>query len=367
MKRRDFVTTAGFFTFLNLLPLSRLFAKTLLLNDETQIWEELIAYARWSPSPHNVQPWRMKIISGREAHLYYDPSRLLPVVDPTSGFIILGMSMFIESLSIAANPAGYKIVAEHSSEKQLDFASTDLKLFAKLYRIETGVKDPTDRELIRKRKTSRLHYDNRVIGQGLVNSFSSLADSYGYNFTCSFDKELIADVIELNSKAILHGSEDVEARNELSRWIRTSDEEAAAKKDGLWYRCMQVKAKLMENFFYHHERFQSKWKRKLLTHSLTNSVKGTSNIAWISGPFENRADWINAGVMLQRLWLEMTKFNVYLHPFGAIINETYALDDLKNSIQYSVNEGTLWFLIRLGYCDEPPASFRLEVKDILIS
>src|SRR5437016_3439738 len=104
MKRRNFISATGIFTVAALLPFKKLFANDFFLNDETQTWKELIEYARWSASPHNVQPWRVKIISGSEAHLYYDPARLLPVVDPNSAFIILGMAMFIESLNIAANP-----------------------------------------------------------------------------------------------------------------------------------------------------------------------------------------------------------------------------------------------------------------------
>ena len=33
-------------------------------------WTELLDYARWSPSPHNVQPWRLRVLSATEARLY---------------------------------------------------------------------------------------------------------------------------------------------------------------------------------------------------------------------------------------------------------------------------------------------------------
>jgi len=367
MKRRTFLSAAGIFSAMTLLNLKKLFAENSYLNEEEKIWEELIDYARWSASPHNVQPWRVKIISKYEAHLYYDPMRLLPIVDPASSYITLGLGMFIEGINIAANPLGYKVIAEHASDKQLDFTAIDLKFFAKLYLVETKEKVSIDRELIKKRKTSRLHYDGRVLDMVIVNSLSSIVSSHGFHFNYSSDKMLISDVVELNSKTILKGSDDDAARNELAKWIRTSDEAAAEKKDGLWYRCMDVRAKLMQNFFCHHEKFQSKWKRKLIKRSLDKSVDGTGNIAWISGPFATRAHWNNAGVLLLQLWLEITKHNVFLHPFGAIINEPFALADFKNRIQFDESTGTLWFLFRLGYSDEPPRSFRMEVKDILIS
>ncbi|MBD0332240.1 MAG: hypothetical protein ICV66_06255, partial [Chitinophagaceae bacterium] len=81
----------------------------------------------------------------------------------------------------------------------------------------------------------------------------------------------------------------------------------------------------------------------------------------------NRNDWVKAGIMLQRLWLEMTKYNVYMHPLGTIITTEAPLKQFKQKINYDERNGTLWFLIRLGYSDEPPRSFRLETKDILMT
>src|SRR5262249_6479246 len=59
--------------------------------DPDGIWREGVAYARWTASPHNVQPWRLRILSPRQGELYYDPRRLLPKTDPTSAFTMMGL------------------------------------------------------------------------------------------------------------------------------------------------------------------------------------------------------------------------------------------------------------------------------------
>ena len=100
---------------------------------------------------------------------------------------------------------------------------------------------------------------------------------------------------------------------------------------------------------------------------LNKAMNGTANLAWISGPFENRNDWVNAGRMLQRLWLEMTRHNVYMHPFGPVITTPDSNEKFKQRINYDENKGTLWFLVRLGYSNEPPRSFRLDTKDIVMT
>jgi hypothetical protein len=96
-------------------------------------------------------------------------------------------------------------------------------------------------------------------------------------------------------------------------------------------------------------------------------MKGTSHVAWITGKFETRKEWLAAGEMLQELWLEMTKHNVCLHPFGSVVTNAGAHQEFKTKIGYDKSRGELWLLIRMGYSKEPPRSYRLTTNDILIN
>src|SRR5688572_27432584 len=46
------------------------------------VWKELLETARYAPSPHNVQPWRLRILSDETAELLIEKRRTLPK-DPT--------------------------------------------------------------------------------------------------------------------------------------------------------------------------------------------------------------------------------------------------------------------------------------------
>jgi hypothetical protein len=129
---------------------------------------------------------------------------------------------------------------------------------------------------------------------------------------------------------------------------------------------MGFRGKLMHNFFFHHERFRAKWKRKILSKVYLKSMKGTSHVAWIKGRFEKREDWLAAGELLQELWLEMTKHDVFLHPFGSVVTNPIAHQKFLTKINHGANDGELWLLMRMGYSKEPPRSFRLSTNDILI-
>lgn len=211
-----------------------------------------------------------------------------------------------------------------------------------------------------------MHYDGRIIPNDLVDRIKNIASDFGHDFIFSTDTGLIKYTIDLNSKSVLERAKEEAARKEMCQWIRTTDREAADKKDGWWYRCTGIPGAMLYKFFYHHERFESRWKTKKANVMLNRSMTGTGNLAWISGPFATRNDWVNAGTMLQRMWLEITKHNVYMHPFGPVITTLKSHEMFARRINYSGDISELWFLVRLGYSSEPPRSFRLEAKDIFI-
>jgi hypothetical protein len=365
MQRRHFLhslTLAAAWTALR--PLSP--ARAAAPPDARQRWQELLEYARWAPSPHNVQPWKLKILSATRAQVYYDPTRLLRHTDPTSRFTITGLGMFVECLRVAAGPLGFTLTAHPAPEPQLNYAATDLQLFATLELVPSPTSaSGTDRELIRQRKTSRLHYDSRPIPAAVQQRLTAVAAAYGHTLTFSSAGPTVDFVLDLNRKTLFTDLDDPATRTELAGWIRTTDEEAATKKDGLWSHCMGFSGRLMHNFFFHAERFRSAWKRRVLGQVYKHSMHGTTTVAWLQGPFGRRPDWEQAGAMLQQLWLEMTRHNLYLHPFGSVITNAEAYAQFCHHVGHSAESEPLGLLVRLGYSQEPPRSFRLTANDIL--
>ena len=50
-------------------------------------WESIIQIALRTPSPHNTQPWRLRIKDDRRATLYLEVARTLPDEDTTGHFL----------------------------------------------------------------------------------------------------------------------------------------------------------------------------------------------------------------------------------------------------------------------------------------
>jgi hypothetical protein len=365
MKRKEFIRTAGAAALSAFFPV-RLFSENNALNPPS--WTALLDYARWTASPHNVQPWKIKIISETEAHLYYDPTRLLPVVDPTSCFTIAGFGMFIESLDIIAGKYGYKITAEYTSEPQLDYSAKTNKLFARLFLVKTDSPSLIDCELIKKRKTSRIHYNGIPANETQTKALAQIATAFGHQFNLTSDSKTVQNIVQLNGDTLFRESDYAPALNEVGHWVRSTDEEAEKTKDGLWYKCMGVPRKLLIKFFFQHQKYSKGFLRKEGEKIFIHSMKGTANLGWLSGPFQNKADWINSGRLLQQFWLELTKENLWLCPFGGIITDDIAHTQfLKLAGITETPQSYVWFLFRYGAGAEPQRSLRLEVNDILIS
>jgi hypothetical protein len=75
-------------------------------------WEAIIQTALRTPSPHNTQPWRLRIKDDRHATLFMEKARTLPDEDTTGHFIRCAMGMFLESLRIISANAG--LILQHT-------------------------------------------------------------------------------------------------------------------------------------------------------------------------------------------------------------------------------------------------------------
>ncbi len=360
---KNSVKATFFIALLN--PILQLFGSS---TNESKLpsWKELVDYARWCPTVHNLQPQKLKIISEIEAELYYDPTRLLPVGDPNAIFVTVAMGIFIEHLSIAAGAYGMKVLITEVYAP-IKTSATTQTLFAKLTLIPSLEKEELDRELITKRKTSRLHYDGTPIKQAALDSIKKEAEKFEHEFFSSSDKDLLDFVIDLNQQTLFEDLESKVDRDELNHLFRYTQKEAETYKDGLWAKCMGFSGSLMKSIFIHHERWEKGIRKTILKNYYTSSFKGTATICWFGGKFNNTTDWLMAGKMLARNWLLITKEGAYIHPFGSLITNVGAYKKINDKFSQPINDKQIWMIFRAGYSDEPTRSYRLSTDEIIIN
>ena len=329
------------------------------------LWREFLEYARFTPSPNNTQPWKFKIISESEAELYYDPTRLLPIEDSKNALTICSLSMFVDTLSLAASHEGFKVKADFLA-KELDAKKSAPTLFAKLHLVKSEEDFDFDRRLIIERRTSRLNYDSKMIDQDVVNELIAIAKKYGHEFYVKSDPVTVKSIMDLNRQTIFYDMTNPEIRNEMKTWFRFSDSEVLSKKDGLWFKCMNIPSYLLGLFFNQESLFEKEPFKSLLLNFYERTMKGTVTVGWLRGPFTSFDDYINAGVLFNRFWLELAKHKIYIHPFGSLITNPLAHEEFIKKMEITEGSSKVWLILRLGYSETPSKSPRLEVTDILI-
>src|ERR1700731_475889 len=94
------------------LPSAKSFTQRASLMQRFELWSTLLETAIQTPSPHNVQPWRVRLVSEQEAELYIDRKRTLPKEDTTGSFILSAMGMFVEAIALLAVARGFSLEYE---------------------------------------------------------------------------------------------------------------------------------------------------------------------------------------------------------------------------------------------------------------
>jgi len=331
------------------------------------VWKDIIEYARWAPSPHNIQAWKFRLVSDDEAILLYDPTRLLPGTDPTGRFTAAGFGILLETMAIAAAPHGLD-VQSHYLGVPLDPSKSENTPFATLKLVPRDPAKPEtfDRQLILDRRTSRLPYDDRPVSPAVLERLAKIAAQFDHVLEFSTDKTEVDWVVGLNADTMFYDMTDPVARNEVGGWIRFSKAEARRKADGLAAYAMLFPGLLMRLFVRANFLFRLPGIAQLSRRLYTNSMKGTRTVAWISGCFDTPEGWDRAGRMLARLWLAMTAEGVYLHPFGSVITNVKAHARMDERFFKADRKEPLWLLVRLGHSDVPPQAHRLTVDQLLV-
>jgi len=194
------------------------------------VWRTLLETARYAPSPHNVQPWRLRVLSDDTADLFIEKHRTLPKEDTTGSFIILSMGIFIEALSIIAANSSLKLTfelyqpASAFTPQRIAEAAGELLPFAKLTleRGRTG-ESVYENALFLTRRTSRISYLPEPVPDEAVEVLSELARAWGQTYRQVTAPETIEQILKRNIDAVFEDLNAPQYHDEIVEWFRFSN------------------------------------------------------------------------------------------------------------------------------------------------
>lgn len=327
-------------------------------------WPKLVELASWAPSPHNTQPWAVRILSDDEAELLVPAERTLPHTDPDGAFMTCAIGILVEALDVAAGADGLAVEADCLFPK-LGAGAEERPVFAHLRLVPRTDGPAYTADLLVRRRTARGPYKRRSPAAEALAALEEVARAGGHEARFTSDPRDVDWIVGLNADTVFFDLDDDGIRAEIGRWVRRSNRDARRMRDGFSPDSLGFPALLINLFFFHHRLFAARPVRAVARRIFLWKTRGTRTVGWLAGPWRTPQDWFEAGRMLLRFWLELTRHGLYLQPLGSVITNPRSHTLMAERLSVDEGTGEVWLLLRLGYCAEPPRSLRRPVAEVV--
>ena len=324
------------------------------LSADAHAAERLRFFLQWAvlaPSRHNAQPWLFEI-EGDELRVYADRARTLPVADPDGRQLLMSCGAALANLRLAAVHFGYA-----SSVELLPGFRRD-GLLGRVRLEERSASTPELEELFRAipvRRTNRLPLDGREPPEGLVTALLREARSECVSLRPvePHQRRVVADLIAEGDDAAWSLSR---FRAELAAWTRPN---RSARRDGIpgYALGMSDAASLVHPLLV---RLQSPARAE--AERDRRRALGTKALIVLSTRRDGNAEWVRAGIALQRILLRATAAGLYASYFAQPIESPALRRKLADAIG---DPGAPQVMFRLGYGLEPRLVPRRPVEQVL--
>ncbi len=332
-------------------------------------WRTLLASAMLAPSPHNVQPWRVRIVSDTEAELLIERARTLPREDVTGSFIILTMGVFVETLRIAAAHRGLALDDDPLqafacfSAERLERQTGAHVPFARLkLRPDPLVRPGHPLERLAQRRTSRLAYDPAGMAPADTARLRAVAAGWGHAYHDVTGAARIERILAWNAEAVFEDLNTGSYRGELASWIRYTRAESERHRDGLDARCMNVPPLELWLMFHAPALLRVPSLRPWFRRRYRAQIGPVTTLGIISGKFWDPADAYPAGRFLTQFWLEVTACGCVLHPYGNLVTHR----PIAARVEAETGIADIWLAFKIG-TSPPPPSRRRSIEEVLVA
>ncbi len=316
----------------------------------------LVKYAIKAPSGHNSQPWKFKL-EENIITIFPDYERISPAADPDNYEIFISLGCALENLIIAAGYFGYNTDIEMRLEDP----------FKEFIRVELSTGNNQNYDLlfnnIEIRQSTRDKYNKALIPPEDIEKLKEAGKQDKVLFLLLTDPSKIEPVIEITKRATVLQLSKKEFLKELMKWIRFNRKTAKKTGDGLYSGTIGSPSvpTWLGKLFMKLTLDPKKEGRKNV-----NFMKNSSGILIFIAQEDNKEAWVNLGRSFQRVALMATSLNINHAHLNSACEEISARKKLAEVLQLKAEQQPL-LIIRIGYSEKRPYSFRRPTKDVLIN
>jgi len=251
MERRKFIITSGefisatmFTTFIQASPLIALTScASNIAKKERDAYSEfdkpilrVLAIGLNSPSAHNTQPWKFKIINETEAEIYIDETRLLLETDPPTRQINISGGCFLETIVIGSTLINYETSVTLFPKGDYTFSEIGQKPYASIKLTPQGKGNVHPlAAYIFNRHTSRLVYEADLISDETKDKLIKESASAYSRLIIQNNQQEIKPFLVLFKEAMKIESFNLPTNEESRRMFRFNSNEIETKRDGITF------------------------------------------------------------------------------------------------------------------------------------
>ena len=295
-----------------------------------QALEAMVAMATMAPSMHNTQPWRFRFAPGTQTiSLYADPARMLRVADADGRALHISCGAALFNLRLAAAVAGRQALVRLIPDPDQPLLLATVRL-AGSWHAQQG-----ELELhaaISARHTNRSPFSGRPVPPGVLAELAEAARLEGAVLHFPGGQET-SRLLRLAREAELELLADPAYRAELARWAGGERDREGIPEEALGPRDPS---------------------RATPVRDFTPGRPGPARYEWfeeqpqmavLSTPFGDRADWLRAGQALERVLLVAETRGIAVSPLTPPLEtaDTWLVRDPRSALEYPQ------MILRLGY------------------
>ncbi len=310
---------------------------------------EMIRLATLAASSHNTQPWKFAV-RGSEIAIFPDRGRRCPVVDPEDAHLYRSLGCAAENLVHAAAAQGLVATPRYDAAEDAVVVALAPSRAAKATPLY---------EAIAKRQCTRSPYDGNRVGNDVLLQLERAAGGEGVRGAFITDRPTMDKVGALVAEGNRRQIGDPQFMAELVEWIRFSDAEALATRDGLSGRTSgnpsapRWLGKLFLRFGFDAEKQNEK--------DVPN-IASSAGVVVFAADANDKAAWVEAGRCYERFALAATALGIR----NAFVNQPVEVAALRPELEALVKgAGHAQLVARFGYGPEMPRSLRRPVAVVM--
>lgn len=329
-----------------------------------------LSYAVLAPNPHNMQPWRIHLLSETAFELYPNAERMLPHTDPPSRQLTIGFGCFLEVFRLAAAQLGRSVSWEFFPEGENADALDPDQPVARVNLEEEGAEpDPLFSQVLA-RRTNRAVFDTeRTLASDQLEALIEAAVTPVTTLGGTLEPGEVGELRDLTSRAWAIEWNTDATRRESIDVTRIGKAEINANPWGL-----SIAGPLMEALkhagiltreamddpssqaFADSERFYDA------------ACQSAMGYLWMVTQTNSRTDQLLAGRAWVRAHLKATQLGLAFHPLSQALQEFEEMAGPYGEVHQRLapEGGTVQMLVRLGYAASPAPAPREALNTKII-